>query len=482
MADDFSADTLTTGLVPVGGSATGDLEVAGDHDWFNTTLQAGHYYIIDERGAPSAGGTLSDPLVTLRDSLGNPLTSNDDGGVGRDAQIAFHATADGTYFVDAGSFNDLSSGTYTVGIQDLGTNQMRFQTPATLAVSNFGNDTAGGGWVSQNLFPRAVGDVNGDGQADIIGFGADGVFESLGSTVGGGGSFQPATQVLSNFGQSSAGGGWTSQDQYPREVADVNGDGMADIVGFGAAGAFVSLATGGGNFGPATQTVNGFGQTIAGGGWTSQNTFTRLLGDVNGDGMADIVGFGALGTYVALATGGGNFGATQFVLPNFGQSAAGGGWTTFKTYPRAVADVNGDGKADIIGFGSIGVFVSLATGGGNFAAPISALSGFGQSTAGGGWTNQNTFTRQVADVNADGRADIVGFGASGTFYALGQADGTFGPVTTDIGLFGTTAAAGGWTSQDIYPRLLGDVTGDGRADIIGFGAAGAFVSPSHDFV
>jgi hypothetical protein len=138
--------------------------------------------------------------------------------------------------------------------------------------------------------------------------------------------------------------------------------------------------------------------------------------------------------------------------------------------------------ADIIGFGSDGVFVSLATGGGNFAAPISALSGFGQTTAGGGWTNQNTFTRQVADINADGRADIVGFGASGTFYALGQADGTFGPVTTDASQFGTTTAAGGWTSQDIYPRLLGDVTGDHRADIIGFGAAGAFVSPSHDFV
>ena len=42
--------------------------------------------------------------------------------------------------------------------------------------------------------------------------------------------------------------------------------------------------------------------------------------------------------------------------------------------------------------------------------------------------------------------------------------------------FGTGAAAGGWASQDIYPRLLGDVNGDGRADIVGFGVAGAYTA------
>src|SRR3954468_20692631 len=35
--------------------------------------------------------------------------------------------------------------------------------------------------------------------------------------------------------------------------------------------------------------------------------------------------------------------------------------------------------------------------------------------------------------------------------------------------FGAGAAAGGWFSQDQNPRLLGDVNGDGRADIVGFG-------------
>ena len=64
-------------------------------------------------------------------------------------------------------------------------------------------------------------------------------------------------------------------------------------------------------------------------------------------------------------------------LSIFGASAAGGGWASQDVFPRALADVNGDGKADIVGFGTAGMYVSLATGGGNFAAPILALPIFG---------------------------------------------------------------------------------------------------------
>src|SRR5690606_7457192 len=35
-------------------------------------------------------------------------------------------------------------------------------------------------------------------------------------------------------------GGWSDDDRYPRQVADVNGDGRADIVGFGEAGVYVA--------------------------------------------------------------------------------------------------------------------------------------------------------------------------------------------------------------------------------------------------
>jgi len=35
-----------------------------------------------------------------------------------------------------------------------------------------------------------------------------------------------------------------SENQFPRAVGDVNGDRMADIIGFGNAGVTVALATG----------------------------------------------------------------------------------------------------------------------------------------------------------------------------------------------------------------------------------------------
>lgn len=37
-------------------------------------------------------------------------------------------------------------------------------------------------------------------------------------------------------------GGWSLQDRFPRMDADVNGDGLADIVGFGFGGVFVAAA------------------------------------------------------------------------------------------------------------------------------------------------------------------------------------------------------------------------------------------------
>lgn len=37
-----------------------------------------------------------------------------------------------------------------------------------------------------------------------------------------------------------------------------------------------------------------------------------------------------------------------------------GAWTSFDKYPRQLADVNGDGRDDIVGFGNDNVFVSLA--------------------------------------------------------------------------------------------------------------------------
>ena len=94
-------------------------------------------------------------------------------------------------------------------------------------------------------------------------------------------------------------GDWISDDRFKRELADVNGDGMDDIVGFGAAGVYVSLATGDGHFAEDTFELAAFAPDA--GGWISDDLFKRELADVNGDGSDDIVGFGAAGVYVSLS-------------------------------------------------------------------------------------------------------------------------------------------------------------------------------------
>ena len=142
--------------------------------------------------------------------------------------------------------------------------------------------------------------------------------------------------------------------------------------------------------------------------------------------------------------------------------------------------MNGDGKADIVGFGSAGV-MSLATGGGHFARP-SSPGWIGASAGAGGWISQDLYPRELADVNGDGRADIVGFGGGGVFVAHAKADGTFDQVMTAFDGFGSAPSAGGWTSFDACPRLLGHVTGDHHEDVVGFASNGVYVSQSHDFL
>jgi hypothetical protein len=42
-------------------------------------------------------------------------------------------------------------------------------------------------------------------------------------------------------------------------------------------------------------------------------------------------------------------------------------------------------------------------------------------------------------------------------------------------------AAGGWSSDDLYKRELADVNGDHMADIVGFASSGVYGSQSHAF-
>jgi photosystem II stability/assembly factor-like uncharacterized protein len=326
-----------------------------------------------------------------------------------------------------------------------------------LLLADFG--TQAGGW-QVDKHPRFVADLTGDGRADIVGFGDAGVYIARNN---GDGTFQPPRFVLEAFGYHS---GWRVE-KHPRFVADLTGDGRADIVGFGDAGVYIARNRGDGTFSfRPVPAINDFGYHS---GWRVEK-HPRFLADLTGDGRADIVGFGDAGVWVALNNGDGTFQPPRFVLADLGYDS---GWRVEK-HPRFLADLTGDGRADIVGFGDDGVYVALNTGDGTFAfSPVPAVDNFGYNA--GGWRIER-HPRFVAEVTSIGRADIVGFGDDGVHLARNNGDGTFQPRQLVLEDFGYNA--GGWRVEK-HPRFLADLTGDGRADIVGFGDAGVYVSLSN---
>jgi Pro-kumamolisin, activation domain/FG-GAP-like repeat len=309
--------------------------------------------------------------------------------------------------------------------------------------------------------PRVLADLSVNGRSDIVGFGNAGVWTALSS---GDGAFGAPAFVVANFGYD--GGGWRVE-KHPRFLADLTGNGRADIVGFGDAGVWTALSNGDGTFGAPAFVVANFGYD--GGGWRVEK-HPRFLADLTGKGRADIVGFGYAGVWTALSNGDGTFGAPAFVVANFGYDA--GGWRVEK-HPRFLADLTGNGRADIVGFGDAGVWTALSNGDGGFQPPAFVVANFGYD--GGGWRVEK-HPRFLADLTGNGRADIVGFGDAGVWTALSNGDGTFQPPKFVVANFGYDG--GGWRVEK-HPRFLADLTGNGRADIVGFGDAGVWTALSN---
>jgi Ca2+-binding RTX toxin-like protein len=403
-----------------------------------------------------SGQTVTEPLISIENLiggsgndilLGNALNNTFKGGKGND----------GLY---GGAGNDLLNGEDG---DDYLQGGLFFSQPIIGRNDIFTvNDN---GWTNQNSYPRQLADVNGDGRDDIVAFGQFDVWVALGNNNGTfGNPFVARPDIF-----TTTDGGWTSQDLYPRQVADVNGDGRADIVGFGQFDVWVSLGNSNGTFGnPFVARPDMF--TTTDGGWTSQNSYPRQLADVNGDGRDDIVGFGLDNVYVSLGNINGTFGNPLVgIQAHFTSNHT---WTSQNSYPRQLADVNGDGRADIVGFGLDNVYVSLGNSNGTFSNPLVGIQA--HFTSNHTWTSQNSYPRQLADVNGDGRADIVGFGKDYVYVSLGNSQGKFGTPFVDIYAHYTQNHT--WTSQNTFPRQLGDINGDRYADIVGFGLDNVYVS------
>lgn len=276
--------------------------------------------------------------------------------------------------------------------------------------------------IDQAYFPNgnfitALADASGDGRADLLDFSKPGFYQNYAVTFPN--EIFGGRQFFSNeFGRDQ---GWLTQEETPRLMADVNGDGRADIIGFGYAGTIVSLSYPYNRFVP---TANDYAKPILGiadfginQGWDSNNLYYRTAADVNGDGWDDIIGFGDGGVSVSLFKGNGTFADMIFALEDFGRDQ---GWSSQDEFPRLLGDVNGDGRADIVGIGIAGVYVAYGQSDGTFAMP--KLDYNQNFTAAHGWTSNNVTPRMLADVDGNGLLDLVGFGYAG-IYVLTNFDG-----------------------------------------------------------
>jgi hypothetical protein len=193
-------------------------------------------------------------------------------------------------------------------------------------------------------------------------------------------------------------------------TADLNGDGNGDLVvvnDYGATNAYLSVALGNGD-GTFRVPVN---YPIAG-----NLSVAAVIDDVNNDGKLDIVAVSDTQQIsVLLGNGDGTFQAAQ----SFGAPALPGYTSTANTpiLGLITADVNGDGKKDIIC--SDGA-VLLGSGNGMFTAVATPAFPYSTASPGG-------FGPQMAsgDINNDGKVDlVVDTGPTISTY-LGNGNGTF---------------------------------------------------------
>lgn len=170
--------------------------------------------------------------------------------------------------------------------------------------------------------------------------------------------------------------------------------------------------------------------------------------DIDADGHQDIIVSGSSDIRITRGFGNGTFAATTSMTTN----------TPSGAYNLRVTDLTGDGKPDLVFTVGSEVRVAANAGAGTFATPVTLVSSLGQTSI---------QQLEIVDLDGNGKKDVIALAEANQIavVVLNSANGFTAPQSYSVG-------ASGYAPQ----LAAGDITGDGKADLVVTNAHAATVS------
>jgi serralysin len=110
---DAAGGIATNYTLGIGQTAQGQISSNGDHDWYRVNLVAGQTYTFSMVGTGT--NNVQDTYLRLYDATGlTAVTFDDDTLEGNNSQITYTAVISGSYYLDAGSYDNVGAGQYGV--------------------------------------------------------------------------------------------------------------------------------------------------------------------------------------------------------------------------------------------------------------------------------------------------------------------------------------------------------------------------------